>query len=247
MLSVIAQPDIRDIYSIQTGFVDHRSQIDDGIRGWRIGFSDTLGGTATEAEVAAIVRAALPAFVEAGATIEEVGDVFPSPREAFENLYWASQGARLSDFTPEQQAVMDPGQVAFARRGQAVSARELFQAGIVRDELSRRMAVFHQTYDLLVTPQVSIRPFEAGANWPSGSGMTNWFDWAGFLYPFNFTRQPAASFPCGFTEDGLPVGLQIVAKFGADEKVLRAARALERGRPIAVPNAGNMARNVPSA
>lgn len=235
MLSVIAQPDIRDIHSLQSGFEDHRAHIDDGIAGWRVGFSDTLGHATTDPEVAAIVRAALPSFAQAGATVEALDEVFPSPRKAFEDLYWASQGARLGDFTAEQQAVMDPGQVAFARHGQDVSVRELFHAGMVRDELSRRMMAFHQTYDLLLTPQVGVKPFEAGANWPLDSGMDNWFDWAGFLYPFNFTRQPAASFPCGFTADGLPVGLQIVARFGADDKVLRAARALERVKPIALP------------
>jgi aspartyl-tRNA(Asn)/glutamyl-tRNA(Gln) amidotransferase subunit A len=56
-------------------------------------------------------------------------------------------------------------------------------------------------------------------------------DWIPFTYPFNLTGQPAASVPCGFTKDGLPVGLQIVGRRFADQTVLRSAAAFERARP----------------
>ena len=57
--------------------------------------------------------------------------------------------------------------------------------------------------------------------------------WAEFSYPFNFSGNPAASVPCGFTADGLPVGLQIVGKRFDDLNVLRAAAAFEAARPWA--------------
>jgi aspartyl-tRNA(Asn)/glutamyl-tRNA(Gln) amidotransferase subunit A len=97
------------------------------------------------------------------------------------------------------------------------------------------MNLFHQRYDLLLTPTMPIPPFEAGLNEPSRPDDSGWIDWTPFTYPFNLTQQPAASIPCGLTAAGLPVGLQIVGPMHRDELVLRAARAYERLHPIALP------------
>jgi aspartyl-tRNA(Asn)/glutamyl-tRNA(Gln) amidotransferase subunit A len=64
---------------------------------------------------------------------------------------------------------------------------------------------------------------------------TNWIDWSPFSYPFNMTRQPAASIPCGLTSTGLPIGLQIVGPLYAEDRVLRAARAFETTQPVRRP------------
>ena len=73
------------------------------------------------------------------------------------------------------------------------------------------MARFHEKYDLLLTPQMPIPALEAGrVTPPDGSYGDDWIGWSPFTYPFNLTQQPAASVPCGFTSDGLPIGLQIV-------------------------------------
>jgi aspartyl-tRNA(Asn)/glutamyl-tRNA(Gln) amidotransferase subunit A len=62
-----------------------------------------------------------------------------------------------------------------------------------------------------------------------------WIDWSPFSYPFNMTRQPAATVPCGLTSSGLPIGLQIVGPLYAEDKVLRAARAFEATQPVRRP------------
>ena len=67
---------------------------------------------------------------------------------------------------------------------------------------------------------------------------TNWVDWSPFSYPFNMTRQPAATVPCGLTAAGLPIGLQIVGPLYADDRVLRAARAFETTQPERRPPLG---------
>ena len=94
-----------------------------------------------------------------------------------------------------------------------------------------RMAAFHRDYDLLLTPALPIPAFEAGVEVPPGSGMARWPEWTPFSYPFNLTGQPAAVVPCGFTADGLPVGLQIVGPRFDDALTLRAARAYEAAHP----------------
>ena len=70
---------------------------------------------------------------------------------------------------------------------------------------------------------------------PSDSGMTRWWEWSPFTYPFNLTQQPAAALPCGFAADGLPAAVQVVARKFDDERILRACRAYERANPFAMP------------
>jgi aspartyl-tRNA(Asn)/glutamyl-tRNA(Gln) amidotransferase subunit A len=91
---------------------------------------------------------------------------------------------------------------------------------------------FHQRYDLLLTPTLPVEAFEAGRLTPDPVRYPKWYDWTPFTWPFNMTRQPAASCPCGLTPSGLPVGLQIVGPIYGDAAVLRASRAFEIARPF---------------
>jgi aspartyl-tRNA(Asn)/glutamyl-tRNA(Gln) amidotransferase subunit A len=97
------------------------------------------------------------------------------------------------------------------------------------------MLAFFQDWDLLLTPTMPIAAFAAGIDYPPQADRGEWNDWTPFTYPFNLTRQPAISVPCGFTKAGLPVGLQIVGPVLGDHRVLRAARAFEQLQPIHMP------------
>ena len=92
-----------------------------------------------------------------------------------------------------------------------------------------------ETYDLLLTPTVACPPFKVGLDNPTEIAGTSIepYGWIPFTYPFNMTGQPAASVPCGFTSDGLPIGLQIVGRRFDDATVLRAAAAFEKAHPWA--------------
>ena len=92
-----------------------------------------------------------------------------------------------------------------------------------------------EKYDLLLTPTIACPPFAIGLDNPTeiaGKPVPP-YAWIPFTFPFNMTGQPAASVPCGFTKDGLPVGLQIVGRRFDDATVLRASAAFERVRPWA--------------
>ena len=96
------------------------------------------------------------------------------------------------------------------------------------------MGAFHETYDLLLTPMMPVPALPVGEDLNDPSDE-HWVDWSPFSYPFNMTRQPAASIPCGLTSGGLPIGLQIVGPLHADARVLRAARAFEATQPVRHP------------
>jgi aspartyl-tRNA(Asn)/glutamyl-tRNA(Gln) amidotransferase subunit A len=136
--------------------------------------------------------------------------------------------AELGDPPPD---VFDPGFAAMADAGRSRSLPEYLAAVSRRDELGIRMSLFHERWHLLLTPTLPIPAFEAGRAVPEGWPGRGWPSWTPFTYPFNLTQQPAATVPCGFTADGLPVGLQIVGPRHGDALVLRAARAYEAAQP----------------
>jgi aspartyl-tRNA(Asn)/glutamyl-tRNA(Gln) amidotransferase subunit A len=128
---------------------------------------------------------------------------------------------------------MDPGFIKMAELGKKYSLSDYLAAFTARADIANAMARFHEKYDLLLTPQMPIPALEAGRVTPAdGSFGDNWINWSPYTYPFNLTQQPAASVPCGFSSDGLPIGLQIVGPARQDHLVLRAARAFESARPF---------------
>ena len=235
MLSVIAMPDDRDWLALPADGRDYRIGLDRGVQGVRIAYSTNLGNAWVNPEIADIVADAMNVFEDLGAVVEHRDPDMPDPRGPFETLYASSVAWNLKGLTHEAIALMDPDMVALGRRGQRLSADDIYTVWQARDEVAVHMARFHRTYDLLITPQLPIAAFDVGKLFPDGYGMASMFDWLALTYPFNLTRQPAASVPCGFTRDGLPVALQIVGPLRAEERVLQASRAFESVRPFRMP------------
>ncbi|MBV8521606.1 MAG: amidase, partial [Acetobacteraceae bacterium] len=233
MLTVIAGPDPRDVWSLQTPPPDYRIGLKDGLRGFRIAWSPRLGFVDTlDPELETITAAAVRAFVELGATLEEADPPWQDPIDIIRTIWRAGSWMELSSAPPERWREADPGLVAFAEPGRDMKASEFVSAANARSALFKTMSEFHDRYDLLVTPTVATAAFEVGHNTPpDGRFGEEWFNWAPYSYPFDLTLQPAASVPCGRTRAGLPVGLQIVGRILRDELVLRASRAFEAIRP----------------
>jgi aspartyl-tRNA(Asn)/glutamyl-tRNA(Gln) amidotransferase subunit A len=130
---------------------------------------------------------------------------------------------------------MDPGFVASVDAGATLSAVDYLDADAVRTTLGQTMGAFHERYDLLLTPTVAVPALPVGSDLSDPATERYWIDWTPFSYPFNMTRQPAATVPCGLTKAGLPIGLQIVGPLYAESVVLRAASAYEATRAAQWP------------
>lgn len=240
MLTVMAQPDPRDWYALPYDGTDFTKGLGKGVKGLKIGYSPDLGYAKVDPEVAEAVAAGAKLFQRLGAKVEQVDpsggtSVFKDSHDYFSVHWYAGAANLLARFTPEQRRAMDPGLQEVAEAGGRYSLLDYLAAVKRREELGVAMNKFHQRYDLLLTPSLAVPAFTAGLEVPKGSGMKRWTEWTPFSYPFNMTRQPACSIPCGLTKAGLPVGLQLVGALNNEALVLRASRAFEEARPFIMP------------
>ena len=232
LMNVISKPDARDWTSLPFDPRDYTVGLNDGIRGLRIAFSPKLGYVNdVHPEVAAAVRKTAEVLADLGAHVEAVDPGFDNPLEITMKLWFIGSATLFNAMTPAQQALADPALAAQAEQGSRISVAELQALTKRRGELGTLMRKFHERYDLLVTPGVSVPAFKARASHEWDTPIANFLDWTPFSYPFNLTQQPACVCPCGFDADGLPLSTQIVGPMHGDALVLRAARALESAQP----------------
>ncbi|MBA2375863.1 MAG: amidase [Actinomycetota bacterium] len=233
MLEAMSEPDARDATALPYEKVEYSKEIEgEGIEGLRIAFSPNLGYVDVNAEVAEAVEKAARTFEELGAHVEEKDPGFDDPVECF-NAHWFTAAASfVGHFEDGKRELIDPGLEEIVAAGEKYSALEYLAAAEARADLGLRMSLFHETYDLLLTPAMPIPAFEAGRNVPENFPHRQWMSWTPFSYPFNLTQQPAASVPCGFMESGMPIGLQIVGGRYDDALVLRASHAYQTARPL---------------
>jgi len=230
-MNVITGADDRDHYALPRDGRDYLRGLEEGVKGLKIAFSPTLGYAKVDREIAEAVERAAKRFAELGAHVETVDPGFESPAVAWLHLWWAGAAKAMSAFTPEERKRLDPGLEESAKNGAKLSAVDYLNADAVRAQISVQMAKFHRRYDLLLTPSVAVPALKVGEILIDPDTQREWIDWTPFSYPFNLTRQPAASVPCGLTKAGLPIGLHIVGRLYDDALVLRAARAFETAMP----------------
>ena len=235
MMDAITRYDPREWLATGDPQPSYVRDLDAGVAGLRIAFSKDLGRASADAEIVRAVETAVKVFADLGAIVTEVSPDIADPRPVFEVIYETSLAASLSNFPTEVHHRLDPGLVRNAVRGGRHSVEDLMKALYAREELGRRMNLFHEQYDLLITPQLAVTAFDCGADVPPGRGMQEWLDWSPYTFVFNLTQQPAASVPCGFDRSGLPIAFQIVGPRHSDRRVLQAASAYEGVAPFAVP------------
>jgi aspartyl-tRNA(Asn)/glutamyl-tRNA(Gln) amidotransferase subunit A len=232
MMNVIAKPDPRDWLCLPLANVDYRERLDAGIRGRRVAFSPTLGYAKVDPEVAAHVARAARAFADLGAEVEEVAAPFPDPSDCFRTHFFAGVSHACRAIPEDRRRLMDPGILRAIESGAKVTLTDYMAAADQRAALGRTMRLFHERYDLLLTPTLAVPAFAVNRVAPEGYDQRDWLSWTPFTYPFNLTGQPAASVPCGFTSTGLPVGLQIVGPMYGDADVLKAASAYQAAHSL---------------
>ncbi len=231
LMNVISEPDPHDT-TLPRPTEDYLVGLYGGVRGLRIAFSPNFGFIDVDPEIAASVRQAAAVFEELGAHVEERDPGFNDPLDAFNILFCGGAANSMRDLGAEQRKTMDPGLVEVAEWAEQLSLLDYLWAQNERSALIERMNLFHDRYDLLLSPSVPIPAFRAGLEVPENWHAKRWPTWTPFTYPFNMTGQPGCSVPCGFTAKGLPIGLQLMGGRHQDALVLRAAHAYQSARPL---------------
>jgi len=235
LLNAISAPDWRDWSALPAKTQDFAANIEDGIAGLRIAFSMKSYGMPVDAEVAALVTAAVNVFAELGAEVEEIDPEIEGAHQIFRTHWWSGARQVVRGVPEERRPLVDPRLLSMAEAAAAITIDDYFKAMQARSAFGARLKKFSTDYPILLTPTLPIAAFAAGLVAPEtlGESEGSWADWTPFSYPFNLSQQPAATVPCGFNKAGLPVGLQIVGPMYDDALVLRVARAFEKARPWA--------------
>jgi aspartyl-tRNA(Asn)/glutamyl-tRNA(Gln) amidotransferase subunit A len=231
LMNVITKPDARDWFTVAYEAADYAAELEVSMRGKRIAFSPRLGWvTKIIPEVETLTAAAVKRFEAMGAHVELVDPPGgEGAGDTFQKLWWSGAGFALGDLPDKTK--LDPGLRRMVEEGLKFDKKTYLTANAARGTLGSQMRVFMEKYDFLLTPQMATPAFDVGMLSPLAGDGRAWMDWSPYTYPFNLTQQPAASVPCGFTSDGLPVGLQIVGKMYDDMGVLAASYAYERADP----------------
>ncbi len=230
MLDVMAGPHWGDVYSIPAPGISFEKSLQFGVEGMRIAWSRDLGYAEVDPEVCDICERAAEQFSRMGAEVEEAHPGFDNPEAYHAVLYVVDHLAVLSSFGPPDQIAseLDPLTATMLFVGAEMKATEYAKAMFARQELAVKIGKFFQGYDLLLTPTLAAPPPPVDFAEPAG-----FLKWLPFILAFSLTGQPAASVPAGWTEDGLPVGLQIVGRPYDEISVFRAAAAFEEACPWA--------------
>jgi aspartyl-tRNA(Asn)/glutamyl-tRNA(Gln) amidotransferase subunit A len=236
MMNVCSGPDERDQYSLPADGVDYLRALKGSLKGLRVAYSETLGfAPAVDAEVRAATAKAAGAFRELGCRVEAVNPGWPSPYECWRTTFLGGIATRLASAYADRRDEIDPGLIPVIEEALKSPPTRVVQAWFDRLAWWQHARTFFEKYQLLLCPTVANAAFELGVLWPTtvdGKPVDREAASA-FTFAFNMTGQPAATVPCGFTREGLPIGLQIVGRRLDDVTVLRAAAAFEAARPWA--------------
>lgn len=233
MLSVIASgPDDRDRHSLPGPEFDWLECLTGDVRGLRVAYSADWGYAAVDPQVREIVGRAVKVFEDLGCEIDEADPGWDDPYDAF----WATV-AMDTDLRGMREIVAEHGDnmsahlVDFLLRDW--TAEDFTDAAMTRKAVYNKMWRFMRRYDLVLTPTLAVPPFALDIQGPEkiDGRIGAPFRWLAFTFPINLTGQPAATVPAGWTDDGLPIGLQIIGRHLDDPLVLRASAAYEDAAP----------------
>jgi amidase len=230
-LSAIAGPHSSDPLSIDEDPAQFRGRLDRSFTGVRVAWWRGLGGIPFEPEIIRVVNASRRVFEDLGCIVEDAEPDFTGVDEAFPVLrhlsFHASYASLVRDH-PDQVKDTVRWEVAEAERQ---SAADVARASARQASMYVQSAAFFATHEYFVLPVTQVAPFDVTTPYPTsvnGFRMPTYIDWMRSCWYVTFMANPAISVPGGFTDSGLPVGVQIVGRHRADWSVLQLAHAFEQ-------------------
>jgi amidase len=231
MLSAMAGPDPRSPVSLSEPGASFARPPERDFGGVRIAWSRDLGGVPVDPRITEALEKQRGVFDSLGCVVVEGEPDFSDADEIF--LVWRAWYFELSygEVLEEHRNELKETVVWNIEEGQRLTGPQIGRAERKRSELYHRVRKFMEAHEFLVLPVAQVPPFDVKQRYVTeinGVRMKNYIEWMKSCYYITVTGHPAISVPCGFTPEGLPVGIQIVGRHRDDLGVLQLARAFER-------------------
>lgn len=229
-LDVISQTDPRDWSALPVTGDKFAASVARHPKRLRIGWSEDLGFAKPQPGIVFFAEKAITQLEDLGHQVEKIISPFSDPTDAYEDLREGMTVSAFSRMSDEQLVQMDPGLVAHILHSRKNATLEKYLAAQAkRLEIGRQMNAFHENFDLLLTPALACRTFDVGMDGPEGLATSR--EWSPYTFPFNLTKQPAVTLPCGVDEKGLPLAVQLVGPLYSEALLLQISHQFEQAYP----------------
>ena len=231
MLSAIAGPDRRCPIAISEPGSLFSQSLKRNFKGVRVAWSRDLGGLPVDPQVTGAIEAQRHVFESLGCLIADGEPDFSDADEIFKVWRAWYFALVLSELLETQRDKLKDTVIWNIEEGLKLSGPQTAEAERKRTALYHRVRKFMETYEFLILPVSQVPPFDVRKRYVkeiNGEKMETYIDWMKSCYYITTTGFPAISVPCGFTNDGLPVGVQIVGRHQDDLGVLQLAYAFEQ-------------------
>jgi amidase len=209
----------------------------DDIKGLRIAYVSDIAGIGVEAEIDAVCQGAAAALEQRGAHVEQITFDASGGRAAYQTWrgFWmvGQQYQRLAQINEFGQNLRSN-----VEAGLKLNAVDFAKAEHQREETFHRFRTLFERFDVLLTPAAPVKPFPVEMNFPNqinGKHFDNYIDWIAPAYLITLVSLPAATAPAGLSQDGLPIGMQIVAPRFEEPLILRIARLIHEASKVGRP------------
>ena len=230
MLDAMSGEHIADPLSLPVLPVSFRDAMRQAPKPLRVAYSSDLGITPVDPEVVAITRAAAMKLSESGVIVEKAHPDFSEAHESFHVLRALDYAITKAELLRTKRDLLKPEVIWNIEQGLKLTVEDIERAQTQRVAMTARTLRFFETYDVLLCPATIVSPFPIGDRFVAdcnGVAFDNYIRWLGIVYAITLVCCPALALPCGFTQTGLPVGLQIVAPPRGEAKLLAGAHFLE--------------------
>ena len=234
MLDAMKGPFERDKATLPKDGFRYIDKIDEVPKRLKIGYSLDLGyAKAVDNEIEKSILNSVELFENLGWSIELVKMKMRKAQLSFNTLWTSTLGYNLKPYLKEWEGKMDPDLVKLVKAGLGYDGMSLPRAIAIRAQIYETIYKVFKDYDIFITPSTAIPAFKVGIMFPSKINGINISPtaWMPFSFPFNMTGHPAASIPSGWSNNGLPIGMQIVGKRYDDLKVLQVSKVFEELAP----------------
>lgn len=207
------------------------------LTGVRIAFSPDFGiGVPVQKDVVQKLEEQLTVFESLGARVEQASPVLSQADEVFRNVRAMDYALKLGDVVKEHGELVKPEVRWNVEQGWALDSHDWVRTTLARSTLEMHVQDFFADYDVFASPCAQVLPFDASLRYPmsiEGVELDTYLDWMRSVCLISATGLPAMSVPAGFSENGLPIGLQLAMNHGKDFELLQVAHAFEQATGFA--------------